>query len=175
MKTLFIGGTGIISTACTRLAPERGVDLWLLNRGQQQVDLPSGVGVLKGDIRDPQSVRGALGGQSWDVVVNWINAVPADIERDLALFSGRCGQYIFVSSASVYQKPPVHYLITESTPLVNPYWRSSQSKIACEELLMQAHRDDRFPVTIVRPSPTATRRYPWHSTAGASPGRCPHG
>src|SRR3984957_17771878 len=151
MKVLFIGGTGIISTASTVLAASRCSDLTLLSRGQHAVDVPAGVKTLVADINDPALVQ-KLERESFDAVVDWIAFTPADIERDLKLFRGRTRQYIFISSTSAYQKPQTHYLMTESTPLGNPYWDYSRNKIACEERLMQAYREDGFPVTIVRPS-----------------------
>jgi nucleoside-diphosphate-sugar epimerase len=154
MNVLFIGGTGIISTACTRLALERGIDLTLLNRGRRSVPLPAGAKTLIADIDDPVAVSQALAGASFDAVVDWIAFEPAHVERDIALFRGRTRQYIFISSASAYQKPATHYLITESTPLANPYWDYAQQKIACEERLMRAYREEGFPITIVRPSLT---------------------
>ena len=154
MRVLFIGGTGIISTACTRLAVERGIDLTLLNRGQHAAALPAGAKSLTVDIADETAAARALEHSSWDAVVDWTVFVPAQIERDLRLFRERTKQYIFISSASAYQKPPGHYLITESTPLANPYWQYSRDKIACEERLNQAYRDEGFPITIVRPSLT---------------------
>jgi len=154
MRVLFIGGTGIISTACTRLAVERGIDLTLLNRGQHAASLPAGVKSLVVDIAHEAAAARALEGTSWDAVVDWTVFVPAQIERDLRLFRGRTRQYIFISSASAYQKPPGHYLITESTPLANPFWQYSRDKIACEERLNQAYREEGFPITIVRPSLT---------------------
>jgi len=154
MRVLFIGGTGIISTACTQLAAERGIDLTLLTRGRHAAGPPAGVKTITADIDDAASAAQALKGASFDVVVDWIAFVPAHIERDLALFRGRTRQYIFISSASAYQKPASHYLITESTPLANPYWEYSRNKIACEERLMRAYREEAFPITIVRPSHT---------------------
>lgn len=154
MRVLFIGGTGIISTACTRLAAGRGIDLTLLTRGQHAADLPPGVRVLTADIDDPAVAARALGNATFDAVVDWIAFTPAHVERDLALFRGRTQQYIFISSASAYQRPVGHYLITESTPLANPYWQYSRDKIACEEFLMKAYREEGFPITIVRPSLT---------------------
>jgi nucleoside-diphosphate-sugar epimerase len=154
MRVLFIGGTGIISTASTRLAAERGIDLTLLTRGQHASDLPEGVHTLTADIDDPLAVALALGNAEFDAVVDWIAFTPAHVERDLELFRGRTRQYIFISSASAYQKPPGHYLITESTPLGNPYWQYSRDKIACEEFLVKAWREEGFPITIVRPSLT---------------------
>jgi nucleoside-diphosphate-sugar epimerase len=149
MKILFIGGTGNISAASSRLAVARGLDLWLLNRGTRPVAI-AGAHALVGDINKPD----ALAGHTWDVVVNWIAFTPADIERDLALFAGRTKQYIFISSASAYQKPLTHPVITESTPLKNPYWDYSRNKIACEDRLTAAYREQDFPMTIVRPSLT---------------------
>jgi nucleoside-diphosphate-sugar epimerase len=154
MRVLFIGGTGIISTACTRLAIERGIDLTLLTRGQHAADLPAGVRTITADIDDAAATARALADSKFDAVVDWIAFTPAHVERDLALFRGRTEQYIFISSASAYQKPVGHYLITESTPLANPYWQYSRDKIACEEFLMKAYRDEGFPITIVRPSLT---------------------
>jgi nucleoside-diphosphate-sugar epimerase len=153
MKILFIGGTGNISTACTALAAGRGMDVTLLTRGQHASQLASGVKTLIADVND-SSLIGKLDRESFDAVVDWIAFTPADIERDLKLFRGRTRQFVFISSASAYQKPQTHYLINESTPLANPYWDYSRSKIACEERLMQAYRDESFPVTIVRPSLT---------------------
>jgi nucleoside-diphosphate-sugar epimerase len=154
MRVLFIGGTGIISTACTELAAQRGIDLTLATRGRRAADLPPGVKTLTVDMDDAAGAAQALGGATFDVVVDWIAFTAAQIERDLNLFRGRTGQYVFISSASAYQKPSGHYLITESTPLANPYWQYSRDKIACEERLMQAYREEEFPITIVRPSLT---------------------
>ena len=159
MKVLFIGGTGFISTAVSRMAIAQGFQLYVLNRGSRMVDLPGGHR-LTADIHRPQDVRTALRGLEFDVVVDWIAYAPDDIERDVALFRGRVEQYVFISSASAYQKPPAHYLITESTPLHNPYWEYSRNKIACEERLMRAYRDEGFPVTIVRPSMTYDSNLP---------------
>jgi nucleoside-diphosphate-sugar epimerase len=153
MKILFIGGTGIISTACTALAAERGFDLTLLTRGQRRINLPSTVKMLVADVNDP-SLPMKLAHDSYDAVVDWTAFTPEDIERDINLFRGRTRQLIFISSASVYQKPATHYLITESTPLANPHWDYSRNKIACEERLMKAYREEGFPITIVRPSLT---------------------
>lgn len=159
MRVLFIGGTGFISTAVSRQAIARGFELYLLNRGSRPAHLP-GCHRLTADIRKPEDVRAALQDLEFDVVVDWIAYTPDDIERDLALFTGRVKQYVFISSASAYQKPPAHYLITESTPLHNPYWDYARKKIACEERLMQAYRKDGFPVTIVRPSLTYDPNFP---------------
>lgn len=153
MKVLFIGGSGFISTAVSRQAIAKGLDLYLLNRGLRIAHLP-GSHSLTADIRELEDVRAVVQDLEFDVVVDWIAYTPDDIERDLALFGGRVKQYVFISSASAYQKPPAHYVITESTPLHNPYWEYARSKIACEERLMQAYRKEGFPVTIVRPSLT---------------------
>jgi len=151
MRVLFIGGTGIISTACSELAVARGIDLTLLTRGQRKTAIPEGAKTLHVDIHQAAE---ALRGEKFDAVVDFIAFTPADIERDIALFRDRTQQFIFISSASAYQKPATHYRITESTPLANPFWDYSRNKIACEERLMQAYRDEGFPVTIVRPSLT---------------------
>ena len=163
MKVLFIGGTGIISSACSRLALERGIDLYLLNRGQSARPIPPGAKVLLGDIHDPASARAALGGHRFDAVVNWIVFTPDQLDIDFDLFRGRTGQYVFISSASAYQTPPVALPVTEATLLDNPYWEYSRNKIACEERLVSAYREEKFPITIVRPSHTYDERLlPFH-------------
>jgi nucleoside-diphosphate-sugar epimerase len=149
MKILFLGGTGIISTACTQLAVARGFHVTLLNRARRPA-LP-GTHQITADIADPAAV---LGGQNWDAVVDFIAFTPAEIEQRIALFRNRTAQYVFISSASAYQKPLGHYLITESTPLANPFWDYSRDKIAGEERLLRALREEGFPVTLVRPSLT---------------------
>jgi nucleoside-diphosphate-sugar epimerase len=154
MKVLFIGGTGIISTAVTQLAIEKGIDLYLFNRGQHKDFVPKGAKVIKGDIRDKSAFAKMLKGKTFDVVVDWLAYMPKDVETDIKVFKGSVGQYMFISSASAYQKPPTHWLITESTPLANPYWQYSRDKIACEDRLMAEYRNNGFPITIVRPSLT---------------------
>jgi nucleoside-diphosphate-sugar epimerase len=156
MKALFIGGTGLISSACSNLAVDRGIELFILNRSRSgQYSVPDGAHLLVGDVHGNEAeLAGLLKSHSFDVVVDWIAFTPEDIERDLRLFSGRTKQFVFISSASAYQKPPSHYLITEETPLENPFWDYSCNKIACEKRLMQAYREQAFPVTIVRPSLT---------------------
>lgn len=154
MKILFIGGTGIISSACSQLALARGYDLTLLNRGQSSRPVPAGAKQIQADIRDLAAAKQALAGQQFDVVVNWVAFSPEHVETDLALFAGRTGQYVFISSASAYQTPPARLPITESTPLHNPFWEYSRQKIACEDRLMRAYREAGFPVTMVRPSHT---------------------
>jgi nucleoside-diphosphate-sugar epimerase len=160
MKVLFIGGTGRISLAVSRQAINRGIELYLLNRGSRNEEL-DGCHHLTADIQQAENVRAVLQGLEFDVVVDWIAYTPDEIERDIALFRGRAKQYIHISSASVYQKPPVHYLVTESTPRHNPYSDYSQNKIACEECLLRAYREEAFPVTIVRPSHTYDRHFPF--------------
>jgi nucleoside-diphosphate-sugar epimerase len=154
MKVLFIGGTGVISSACTQLAVERGFELYLLNRGQTRRPVPETAHVLHGDIRDRASADAALGTSEFDVVVNWIAFTPEQVEADLERFQGRTQQYVFISSASAYQTPPVNLPVTESTPLANPHWAYSRAKAACEERLIRAYREAQFPMTIVRPSHT---------------------
>jgi len=158
MRVLFIGGTGTISSACTQLAVERGIDLTLLNRGRSDRAVPTGAHVLHGNIRDPASADQALGDRTFDVVVNWVNYTPDQVEADIERFQGRTGQYVFISSASAYQKPLSGLPITESTMLDNPYWQYSRDKAACEARLVRAYRDHGFPITIVRPSHTYDER-----------------
>jgi nucleoside-diphosphate-sugar epimerase len=152
MKALFIGGTGNISTAVSQLAVESGMELYHLNRGNNSP--MAGVTLLKADINQEAEVKKVLQSHHWDVVVDWIAFTPSDIERDYRLFAGKTRQFIFISSASAYQKPLLHPLVTESTPLKNPYWQYSRDKIACEDLLNMRYRDSDFPITIVRPSHT---------------------
>lgn len=152
MKVLFIGGTGNISAAVSKLALEQGIDLYHLNRGNKPA--LDGVNNLVADIADSIAVKKMLSNHIWDVVVNWVAFTPEDVIRDIKTFEGRVGQYIFISSASVYQKPPVHYIISETTPLDNPFWDYARNKIACENLLMDEFARKEFPVTIVRPSHT---------------------
>ena len=154
MNVLFIGGTGLISSACTKLAIDKDINITLLNRGQSTRPVPAGANVLHADIRNRQSVQNALGNRHFDVVVNWIAFTPDHVEMDLELFRGRTGQYFFISSASAYQTPALTLPVTESMVLDNPYWLYSRNKIACEERLVRAYREERFPITIVRPSHT---------------------
>jgi len=154
MKVLFIGGTGLISEAVSRLAVVRGVELYLFNRGQRNEFVPDGAKVIRGDIRNQAESAAVLAEYEFDVVVDWIAFTPDHVQTDIELFAGKTKQYIYISSASAYQKPQQHYLVTEETPLENPYWQYSRDKIACEQLLMEAYRSSGFPVTIVRPSHT---------------------
>jgi nucleoside-diphosphate-sugar epimerase len=163
MKVLFIGGTGIISSACSELALQQGIDLYLLNRGHSSRPVPAGAKVLQSDIRQPASVAAVLGDLSFDCVVDWVAYTPDQVSRDLELFRRRARQYIFISSASAYQKPPSNLPIRESTPLHNPFWQYSREKAACEALLEEAGRLEGFPITIVRPSHTYDRTLlPFH-------------
>ena len=157
MKVLFIGGTGIISSACSQLAVERGVELYLLNRGESKRPAPEGAHILRADIRDVESAKRVLQGMAFDAVVDWIAFTPDQVQRDIDLFRDRTGQYVFISSASAYQTPPVNLPVTESTPLDNPFWQYSRDKIACESLLVRAYQERKFPATIVRPSHTYDR------------------
>lgn len=159
MKALFIGGTGNISSACSQLALERGVELYLLNRGQSLRPLPEGARVINADIRDPNAVREALGSMRFDVVADFIAFTPQHIETDLQLFRGRTGQYFFISSASAYQTPPATLPVTEAAILDNPVWQYSRDKAACEERLLRAYREEKFPFTVVRPSHTYSAVY----------------
>ncbi|AEY65962.1 SDR family oxidoreductase [Clostridium sp. BNL1100] len=154
MKALFIGGTGIISSAISSSLVAQGWELYLLNRGNRSERIPEGAKLLRADINDEALVSSLIKDENFDVVADFIAFVPSQVERDIRLFSGRTKQYIFISSASAYQKPLSDFRITESTPLANPYWEYSRNKIACEELLMSEYRNNGFPVTIVRPSHT---------------------
>jgi len=160
VRVLFIGGTGMISSAASLMAIDRGFEVYLLNRGLEQPELP-GARILTADVHRREDVHAALSGLEFDAVIDWIAYTPDDVERDLELFGAdRVGHYVFISSASVYEKPPSHYLVSESTPLSNPYWEYARNKIACEERLLKAHAHERFPVTIVRPSMTYDHNLP---------------
>ncbi len=154
MKALFIGGTGIISSAVSSSLVRLGWDLYLLNRGNNSERVPEGAKVIKADINDEENIAALIKEHDFDVVADFIAFVPSQVERDVRLFKGKTKQYIFISSASAYQKPLSDYRITESTPLANPYWEYSRNKIACEELLLNEYRKHGFPLTIVRPSHT---------------------
>ena len=155
LRVLLIGGTGVISAATAQRAVAMGHRLTILNRGRQTLHpVPDHAEVLTADIRDVASVRAALGSRTFDVVVDFVAFTADQVAADIELFSGRTGQYVFISSASAYQKPPARLPILESTPLRNPFWQYSRDKIACEDLLVRAYRADGFPVTIVRPSHT---------------------
>ena len=159
MRILFLGGTGIISSAAGRRLAERSdVELTFFLRGQSNRQVPPGVEVLSGDLRDPAAVSAKLGSRRFDVVVNFIAFTPAHVAADIELFRGKVGQYVFISSASAYQTPPARLPVTESTPLKNPFWQYSRDKIACEEALIRAYREHDFPATIVRPSHTYDER-----------------
>jgi nucleoside-diphosphate-sugar epimerase len=155
---LFIGGTGVISAAAAEHAVALGHRLTILNRGKSsERPAPDGAEVVNADIRDPASVRAVLAGREFDAVADFISFTPEHAAAAVGQFAGRTGQYVFVSSASAYQKPPARLPILESTPLRNPFWQYSRDKIACEEMLMRAYRDEGFPVTVVRPSHTYDR------------------
>ena len=152
MKALFIGGTGTISTDVVALAQQKGWEITLLNRGSKK--MPEGLHSIIADINDEEAVAKAIASEHYDVVAQFIGYTAEDVKRDIRLFQNKTRQYIFISSASAYQKPLADYRITESTPLVNPYWQYSRNKIEAEEVLMAAYRTNGFPVTIVRPSHT---------------------
>jgi nucleoside-diphosphate-sugar epimerase len=154
-RVLFIGGSGVISSACSRVAVDSGIELFVLNRGRSTArPLPPGVNVLQADIREPATVRDVINDLDFDAVVDWVAFIPGQVRTDIDLFRGRTGQYVFISSASAYQTPPARMPVTESTPLRNPYWQYSRDKIACEDLLVRSYREEGFPATIVRPSHT---------------------
>jgi nucleoside-diphosphate-sugar epimerase len=158
LRILFLGGTGLISSACVPRVLADGHHLTVLNRGATALrPLPSAVESLRADIRDQAAVRAAIGDRDFDVVVNFVAYATDHVQSDVDVFSGRTGQYVFISSASAYHKPPRRIPVTESTPLHNPFWQYSRDKIACEEALLRAYRDSGFPVTIVRPSHTYDR------------------
>lgn len=158
MKILFIGGTGTISMAITKLLLQRGHEVFLLNRGSRTGELPSFVNLIQADINNEDDVKSKIDGMKFDCVCDFIGFVPSQIERDYRIFNGKTKQFMYISSASAYHKPVKSYIINEGTSLANPYWEYSRNKIACEELLMKLYRENGFPVTIVRPSHTYDER-----------------
>lgn len=154
MKVLFIGGTGTISTAISKKLAEDGHDLYLLNRGSRNNIFSGQVKELIADISEEEKVAELIKDLDFDVVADFIAFIPEQLKRDYRLFKGKTKQFIFISSASAYQKPLSDFRITEGTPLANPYWEYSRNKIACEDYLMKLYREEGFPVTIVRPSHT---------------------
>ena len=158
MKVLFIGGTGTISMAISRLLLSQGHTLYLLNRGSRNTGLSGDLIELKADINDEAAVAALISDLKFDVVADFIAFVPEQLERDYRLFREKTKQFIYISSASAYQKPLSDYRINEGTPLANPYWEYSRNKIAGEEYLMKLYREEGFPVTIVRPSHTYDER-----------------
>ena len=158
-KALFIGGTGTISTAIVKkLVNELNWDVWVLNRGNRAQVLPEGVHQIIADVNDESAVLAKIGDMYFDTVCEFIGFVVGQVERDYRLFKGKCGQYMYISSASAYHKPASNYIITEGTSLANPYWEYSRNKITCEEFLMKKYREESFPVTIIRPSHTYDER-----------------
>ena len=158
MKILFIGGTGTISMAVSKLLLSQGHTLYLINRGSRNSGLCGSIVELKADINDENTVRELIKDLAFDAVADFIAFTPEQLQRDHRLFSGRTRQFIYISSASAYQKPASDHRISEGTPLANPYWEYSRNKIAGEEFLMKLYREEGFPVTIVRPSHTYSER-----------------
>ncbi len=158
MKVLFIGGTGTISMAISRLLLSQGHTLYLLNRGNRNTGLSGNLSELKADINDEAAVSDLIRDLDFDVVADFIAFVPEQLKRDYRLFGGKTRQFIYISSASAYQKPLSDYRVSEGTPLANPYWEYSRNKIAGEDYLMRLYREEGFPVTIIRPSHTYDER-----------------
>lgn len=154
MRVLFIGGTGNISGACTDEALRKGFEVFHLNRGTRPEKEKPGVTVLKADIHDSEAVRSALAGRRFDSVVQFLAFRPEQVEADMELFGGIADQYVLISSASAYKKPSLTPVITEETPLENPFWEYARLKIACEKTLTENAASRSFPYTIVRPSHT---------------------
>jgi nucleoside-diphosphate-sugar epimerase len=159
MKALFIGGTGTISTAISKKFLEKGWELFLLNRGSRNDVFGGAATHIHCDINNNvEETMTRLAGLTFDVVADFIAFVPEQVERDFRLFNGKTKQFIFISSASAYQKPASDYRISEGTPLANPFWEYSRNKIACEDFLLKMYREQGFPITIVRPSHTYDER-----------------
>lgn len=158
MKILFIGGTGTISTAISKQLANMGHELYLINRGSRNSELPSNIKFITVDVNDEAAVAEKIKDLSFDSVCDFIGFVPEQLERDYRLFKGKTKQFMYISSASAYNKQPADYVITEGTALANPYWEYSRNKIKCEDFLMKMYRDEGFPVTIIRPSHTYDER-----------------
>lgn len=158
MKALFVGGTGIISMAITKLLVEKGWDVFLINRGSRTSELPAEVNVINLDINDEDRVKEAISDLYFDTVCDFIGFVPEQLERDYRIFCGKTSQFMYISSASAYHKPCKSYIVNEGTSLVNPYWEYSRNKALCEDYLMRLYRTENFPVTIIRPSHTYDER-----------------
>ena len=158
MKILMIGGTGTISSAITRQLAQSNHELWLLNRGSRKNEVPNNVKQIIADIDDEKEVLRQIGDTQFDAVCEFIGFLPSQVERDIRLFKGHTKQYVYISSASAYNKPAASHVITEGTTLANPYWEYSRNKIACEELLLKEYRENGFPITIIRPSHTYCER-----------------
>ncbi|MBP5275987.1 MAG: SDR family oxidoreductase [Lachnospiraceae bacterium] len=159
MKALFIGGTGTISTAIVkRLANDPSWEVWVLNRGNRSDVLPENVHQIVCDISNEKEAEEKLSSMHFDVVNEFIGFTLEQVERDYRLFKDKTNQYMYISSASAYNKPAANYIITEGTTLSNPHWEYSRNKIKCEEFLMKKYREEGFPVTIVRPSHTYDER-----------------
>ncbi len=158
MKVLIIGGTGTISTAVTRLLAKTNHEVTLFNRGSKSGEVPENVSIIQGDINNEEEAAEKLEGMSFDAVCEFIGFEEEQLQRDYRLFAGKTKQFLYISSASAYQKPLSDYKVTEGTPLANPHWEYSRNKIVCEEFLMKMYRENGFPVTIVRPSHTYDHR-----------------
>ena len=159
MKALFIGGTGTISMGIVRkLSGDPAWEVYLLNRGNRKDEVPEGVKQIVADIYNEEDAAKKLEGMEFDVVSDFIAFDVKAVERDYRLFKDKTKQYIFISSASAYNKPAASYVITEGTTLANPYWEYSRNKALCEKFLMEKYQNEGFPVTIVRPSHTYDER-----------------
>ena len=171
MKALFIGGTGLISSAVSALAIERGWELTLVNRGKRPEFTPKAAKIINLDLGDYSSLKGAVADETYDVVVQWIAFHPDRVEQDVEIFGGKTGQYIFISSGAAYERPMKRHIVTEDLPLNNTYWQYGRDKRMCEDVCVAAYREKGFPITIVRPSLTygptqipfasGSWRYPW--------------
>ena len=158
MKALLIGGTGTISSAITRQLAAAGHEVYLLNRGNNNAQVPENVKLITADINNEAETAKKLEGLSFDTVCEFVGFVQSQVERDYRLFAGKTKQYMYISSASAYHKPVRDYRISEATTLANPYWEYSRNKIASEDFLMKMYRENGFPVTIIRPSHTYCER-----------------
>jgi nucleoside-diphosphate-sugar epimerase len=157
MKILFIGGTGNLSADCAALLHGRGHEILVLSRGQTAV--PPEYRAIRSDRKDAAAMRIALTGVQPDVVLNFLGYDVPEVQMDCELFQGAVRQYVFISSTVVYARPPRKLPLTEDAPLGNPWWDYALKKLACEQWLQQRRQDTGFPVTIVRPSHTYSKRW----------------
>ncbi len=157
MKILFIGGSGNISTDCAALLYERGHEILTVTRGRNT--LPVGYQAIHADRKQPDTLREALKNVSVDIVIDFLGYELEDVQNDFKIFQNRIQQFIFISSTTVYVKPAPTLPMTEQTPVGNAYWDYAQKKLLCELWLQERYSENRFPVTIVRPSHTYSKRW----------------
>lgn len=156
-RVLFLGGAGMIGSAVADRAVAQGADLTIVTRSEPRRAVAAGVTQIRGDVRDAAWLRELVRGERYDAVVNWVGYAPADVADHPEVFSGVTGQYVFISTCSVFGRPVPQLPITESSPRRQPVFGYARDKIECELLLERAYRESGFPVTIARPFHTYDR------------------